>query len=144
MPKCFKCGQIKPESLFYKYPNGKLRRPCKGCAKQYQRLYDRKHRREQHKKYLRQNLETQKMWEVKHPEYKKIQNIAQKYPKLKQCEFCPRTKKLERHHPDYDYPDIFATCCRECHIWIRADVRGDTIRLGTKWVFRKGVSSTEF
>jgi len=34
------------------------------------------------------------------------------------CEFCGATENLVRHHPDYDYPEIFVTVCKSCHNWI--------------------------
>lgn len=40
-----------------------------------------------------------------------------------ECELCPeddvKTEDLERHHPDYSYPEIFVTCCSQCHKWLR-------------------------
>ena len=35
-----------------------------------------------------------------------------------QCEFCGSTNDLEGHHPDYQYPEIFVTCCKSCHTWL--------------------------
>ena len=32
------------------------------------------------------------------------------------------TQNLKRHHPDYDYPDIFVTCCSSCHAHIHQGV----------------------
>lgn len=37
---------------------------------------------------------------------------------LEFCELCPEDDKqrtIERHHPDYDYPLIIISCCKECH-----------------------------
>jgi len=47
------------------------------------------------------------------------------FPLASECELCPeddkRTENLEHHHPDYDYPEIFVTCCRQCHKWIEVN-----------------------
>lgn len=45
-------------------------------------------------------------------------HIAQKLPLLEFCELCPDEHvrhAIQRHHPDYDYPEIFVSLCRECH-----------------------------
>jgi hypothetical protein len=34
------------------------------------------------------------------------------------CEFCGSVVDLMRCHPDYDYPLIVVTVCRECRSWI--------------------------
>ena len=35
------------------------------------------------------------------------------------CEFCGSVDDLMRFHPDYDFPLIVVTVCRECRGWIR-------------------------
>jgi hypothetical protein len=36
-----------------------------------------------------------------------------------ECELCPENdiikENLARHHPDYNYPEIFVTVCYSCH-----------------------------
>lgn len=71
----------------------------------------------------------QKYWE-RNPKRKRAHAISQHIPLASKCELCPNTENLERHHPNYDYPHIFVTVCRECHNWItkddRAIMRGTT------------------
>ena len=31
------------------------------------------------------------------------------------CEICDSTDKLERHHPNYDFPLFIQTLCKKCH-----------------------------
>ena len=42
-------------------------------------------------------------------------------PILKECQDCGATKKLQRHHPDYNKPDLFKVLCGPCHA--KADQR---------------------
>lgn len=45
--------------------------------------------------------------------------VARILPLQDHCELCPeddvRTEGLEKHHPDYNYPLIVVTACRDCH-----------------------------
>lgn len=41
--------------------------------------------------------------------------IASKLPLGSCCELCDSILNLARHHPDYDFPEIFVTVCRSCH-----------------------------
>ena len=132
MPKCSKCGKVKPESLFYKRANGKLFGVCKECIRKYQMDYYLKHKQQ----YLNQAKKDQKRYRKERPKVYAAVDKARKYPIAKKCEFCGRTKNLQRHHPDYNYPEIFVTCCKECHIWIEQDIKGNVIWFGGKWVFR--------
>jgi hypothetical protein len=56
---------------------------------------------------------------VQRPEVLKAHNESQKFPLGLKCELCPegeeRTNDLEKHHPDYNYPEIFVTVCSICH-----------------------------
>lgn len=62
----------------------------------------------------------------RNPEKLKAHNfvITNNLPLNAECEFCGSTKKLQRHHPDYDEPAIYVTCCIKCHMWIegRTDI----------------------
>jgi hypothetical protein len=68
---------------------------------------------------------------------------SHKTPLASECEFCgvhegtphivrydgkPTPVKLTRHHPDYDYPEIFVTACRECHNYIGIDEKRERQR----------------
>jgi len=57
-----------------------------------------------------------------HPEIIHSRRMALSYPLDSQCELCGSTQNLKRHHPDYDYPDIFVTCCSSCHAHIHQGV----------------------
>lgn len=55
------------------------------------------------------------------PKEKLFYYYAWKVPLAKLCELCPdddKKKAVERHHPDHDYPEIFVSCCRSCHMYI--------------------------
>lgn len=41
--------------------------------------------------------------------------VSEKLPLADSCEFCGSLENLGRHHPDYRYPEIYVTCCAECH-----------------------------
>jgi len=48
-------------------------------------------------------------------------NIEQ-YPLAEYCELCPeedRKKPRDRHHPDYNYLEIYVSVCSKCHLWLR-------------------------
>jgi len=54
----------------------------------------------------------------------KLRYLTRHYVPLgSDCELCPsedvRTIGLEHHHPDYDFPLVTVTVCRECHGWLR-------------------------
>lgn len=42
--------------------------------------------------------------------------IAYKFPLGDKCEYCDTVENLQRHHPSYDYPEIFNTACQSCNI----------------------------
>jgi hypothetical protein len=68
------------------------------------------------------NAHYQSVWRERNPEKEKIHGLARSVLRISQCEICPeddiRTTTLERHHPDYDYPEIIVTVCQECHKWV--------------------------
>jgi len=43
---------------------------------------------------------------------------ARRLPLGELCEFCDEINGLVRHHPDYNLPEIYVTCCFECHKWV--------------------------
>lgn len=53
-----------------------------------------------------------------HPEIVIAHRLAKQIPLAEFCEMCPEDeirKATERHHPDYDFPEIIVSCCKECH-----------------------------
>lgn len=71
------------------------------------------------KKYPECSRKASRKWKRENPEKLRAEKMAQKHIQLSEsCEFCPAKENLERHHPDYNYPLITVTTCRECHRWI--------------------------
>jgi hypothetical protein len=69
--------------------------------------------RERQIKYFRK-------WRGSHRDkHRAIRNAQQTVPLGGRCEFCGSTDDLMRFHPDYGYPLIVVTVCRECRGWIR-------------------------
>lgn len=103
--------------------------------KTYMKIYNKQHAQEQrlwrftHQEQQRQNIQKSNL---RHPDrnsgrtnyipgrqvcYKK----AQKLPLTCFCELCPDDDKrvaVVRHHPDYDHPELFVSCCQSCHMFV--------------------------
>lgn len=109
----------------------RLRNPEK--HREGNRKYYQKHKKEiarRHRKWRERNKEKLNQyfrnWKKDNPKKYKahyyISNNKHKFPLNKECELCPeddiKTENLERHHPDYDYPEIYVTVCDKCHQWI--------------------------
>jgi hypothetical protein len=61
---------------------------------------------------------TSKMWVAQNQAIKK-------YPLAKFCELCPTDdvhEAVNRHHPDYNYPSIFLSLCKSCHVYVHKDL----------------------
>jgi hypothetical protein len=71
----------------------------------------REHRLLEQAKWREQNAERVKM-------YSYIHGHEKDFPLANGCEFCEDKELLVRHHPDYEYPEIYVTCCSMCHQWI--------------------------
>lgn len=97
-------------------------------ARKYRQTPEYKRKRREYEKRRRQRPEfkekerirNRKRWKTQPTRRAKtyVKKKGQKIPIHKQCEFCPSTGHLERHHPDYNYPDIFVTVCSECHWYV--------------------------
>jgi len=65
------------------------------------------------------NKEVKQKSFIKHKkEYEKMlyaRKMAQKIPLHSNCDICGSTKKLERHHWDYNKPLLVNTLCKTCH-----------------------------
>lgn len=95
---------------FSRYKKWSLRHPekVKECNRNSQQNHPELHRKAQTK------------YSNNHPEIIRAHNCSNHHVPLgKECELCPeddkRTENLERHHPDYNYPEIIVTVCKECH-----------------------------
>jgi hypothetical protein len=89
------------------------------------RVYNQQYHKKNKERIRKQQHDTQQKWHEDHREYYNMRSRAQQYclrhnlPMEKECELCPEDDKitidLERHHPDYNYPEIFVTVCGQCH-----------------------------
>jgi len=70
----------------------------------------------------KQRLLGQAKWREENAErvklYTYIHDHEEDYPLAEACEFCGDKERLVRHHPDYDHPEIYVTCCSMCHQWV--------------------------
>ena len=90
----------------------------------------------ENKEHVRERQrENQRKWQNENREYYNKRARAENYvhyhkrelPLARECELCPeddkRTDKLQRHHPDYDYPTIYVTVCPQCQKAIHIQLR---------------------
>jgi len=125
MKECFKCGEVKDLSEFYKHKmmsDGHLNK-CKECNKidvrknrknkaEYYRAYDRARGNRQNKEYTDQ-------WRAEKPKaykaHSKVSN-AIRDGKMKRlpCEICG-DKESHAHHDDYNYPLTVRFLCAIHH-----------------------------
>jgi hypothetical protein len=109
---CYKCKTTKTLDDFYKdssRSNGHCNR-CKVC--------DRKHDAELSttELYKARHLKNQTKFIANHPERSNIYRQASKIELNNKCERCSATsKRLIRHHPDYNQPQNIITLCDLCH-----------------------------
>ena len=69
--------------------------------------------RERHIEYFRK-------WRGSHRDkHRAIRNAQQTVPLGSCCEFCGSVDDLMRLLPDYVYPKVVVTVCRDCRGWIR-------------------------
>jgi len=134
MKQCSRCKRILPVLEFSKDRRTKdgLQSQCKRCKVES--------KREWRYKNPEKRMEILRRWKDKNPDKVKEQRkrYNQRYPKkikayqfisnnklelAKECELCGNTENLEHHHPDYDYPEIYVTVCKECHTWIHQPIR---------------------
>lgn len=142
MKKCFKCGEMKPFSEFYKHPqmaDGRVNK-CKSCNKkdvsenyraniEHYKEYEKErmrlpHRKAAVKKYAQENPDVikkvRKTYQAKWP-LKKIAHyltsnaIRNKRIIKKPCIVCGELK-VEAHHEDYYKPLEVQWLCRKHHL----------------------------
>lgn len=124
--KCFKCGQTKPLSEFYKHPmmaDGHLGK-CKECNKHdarqnrklnidYYREYDRKRGSRQSSGYLK-NYRKENI--NKYRAVNMVNNAIRSKKLFKEpCEICGTRKAVHAHHDDYAKPLNVRWLCAAHH-----------------------------
>ena len=139
--KCFKCGEKKPLSEFYKHSqmaDGHLNK-CKECNKkdvrqnrsekhQYYIDYDRKRyvtnkngRKDKALSRKSKNNNAKTDWRKRNPEKYKAHGIVQKaltsglLEKSEICEVCGHECDTQGHHEDYSKPLAVVWVCSDCH-----------------------------
>jgi hypothetical protein len=103
--RCSECGKLFSEE------NKKIRGLYKFCSEKCRRENELRYGREVRSKLSRS-------WQKKYPEKLRAEKLAQKIPLKEFCELCPeddKRKAVMRHHPDYNYPEIFVSTCGACH-----------------------------
>jgi hypothetical protein len=139
---CFKCGETKPLSEFYKHPqmaNGHLGK-CKECCKKdtvenykknrpHYALYERKRFQTDHRK--KKVIEYQKRRRANNPEknhcYSVTSNAIRDGKLIKQpCEVCG-SLEVEAHHDDYSQPLKVRWLCRKHHLEVHGKKAYDFI-----------------
>ena len=133
--QCFKCGEVKPLSAFYKHKgmaDGHVNK-CKECNKKdvrenrkarvdYYREYDRERGNRQTSEYLR---EWREKYPAKHRAHQMVR-LAIKRGNLvpEPCESCG-ADKTHAHHDDYLKPLNVRWLCPACHkAWHDANGEG--------------------
>lgn len=129
--QCFKCGEVKPLSDFYKHKqmkDGHLNK-CKPCTRKDStenrwknidryRAYDRE-------RGSRQSYDRTKEYRKKYPNKHKATNMINNAIRDKKlfkepCEVCGSTDNLHAHHDDYLKPlNIRWLCAAHHHQWHR-------------------------
>ena len=126
--KCFKCGEVKPLSAFYKHKrmaDGHVNK-CKECNKldvrknrrikvDYYREYDRQRGNRQNYSYVK-NYRNE--FPMKYAAHIFVSNSVRdgKMERPSHCESCGDSHKfIHGHHDDYARPDVVRWLCPPCH-----------------------------
>ncbi len=133
MKTCFKCGDRKPLSDFYRHKmmaDGRLGK-CKDCTKRDVSLhrqrniesireYDRQRSSQPHRIELRRRVS--EAWRKTYPERNRAHQRARRAVKrgiIAKPESCGRCSspiaRLQMHHPDYSQPLLVEWLCKPCH-----------------------------
>jgi len=156
---CFKCGEIKTLSFFYKHPqmsDGYLNK-CKECAKKdvsvnyfknhdYYRFYDENRAALPHRVEMRERYSKTDAWKESHKKAVLKNLIKNKHKRaarimvsnavrdgrlLKQpCVFCGNDHRTNGHHCNYAKPLEVVWLCSKHHSWVHGLVK--TKRLQSK------------
>lgn len=138
--KCFKCGETKHLSLFYKHSqmaDGHVNK-CKECNKkdvrenredknEYYIAYDKKRSSEPERNAKK--LSYSKKYTKENPIKRKAQNSIEYKIKSGQilkpctCEFCGSSKSIHAHHSSYseDMWNVVTWLCGKCHVRLHKD-----------------------
>lgn len=130
--ECFKCGQVKDSSCFYRQRSNTdgLFGKCKECTKrdvldnrkaniERIREYDRKRGKDPQR--IARVTATVAAWRKKHPDRAKAQGVlyrAVRDGKLQRpdtCSRCGKKARIEAHHNDYSKPLEVLWVCKPCH-----------------------------
>lgn len=125
--KCFKCGQVKSLSDFYKHKamaDGHVNK-CKECNKldvsnnrnekiNYYRDYDRKRGNRQS---AERRSEYVKKYPMKHRAHRMVSNAVRdgRIKRETKCQECGSDFAVHAHHDDYAYPLSVRWLCAACH-----------------------------
>ena len=142
--RCFKCGETKPLSAFYKHPrmaDGHVNK-CKECNKKdvrenLQKNFEhyQEYEKERAAKKLVHRVEYKKKWSKEYqedfPNKRKAASAvgyAIKSGKLVascNCEVCGSDKSIQAHHASYaeDMWLVVTWLCSRCHVRLHADFR---------------------
>lgn len=151
--RCFKCGETKPLSLFYKHPemaDGHVNK-CKECNKKDVRenlQANFEHYQEYEKvraaKKLPHRVEYKVKWDktrdTEFPNKKKavsaVGNAVKRGALIKpcNCEVCGSEKFIQAHHSSYseDMMLMVTWLCSRCHVRLHADFRHNLGSWGTQ------------
>ena len=125
--KCFKCGEVKPLSAFYKHAkmsDGHVNK-CKECNKidvsknrakniEHYREYDRRRGSRQNADYFR---EYRKTYPNKYKAQTMVSNALRdgRMKKETNCSQCNSDFHVHAHHDDYSFPLTIRWLCAACH-----------------------------
>lgn len=124
---CFKCGERKPLTGFYKHSgmrDGHVNK-CKECNRQdvrsnrktkieYYRAYDRKRGNRQDSEYRKRYISDNP---IKYGARTMVGNAVRdgRLDKARNCECCGEATRLHGHHDDYAKPLSVRWLCSACH-----------------------------
>jgi len=83
---------------------------------------EKKWRSEHRKQFLNYQKEYQKKYRKEHQKEANARKNDWRLPLASECELCPEDDKqpaIDRHHPDYNYPNIIVSVCGPCHRGIK-------------------------
>ena len=121
---CNVCGR-ELELLLGFYKNGthgdtqRYTFTCKECFKKSLKLNYRPRNRKEYyhsQEYKAINAAKAKRYNERNPLKVNARKLSLKIPRKNKCEKCSNTKKLEKHHKDYNKPFELVTLCRSCHL----------------------------
>lgn len=140
--RCFKCGETKPLSAFYKYSgmaDGHVNK-CKECNKKdvrdnysanndYYRQYDKERLKDKNSPRNLKKLEYSRKYDKENPQKAKAQYTLGNAIRDKRlvrgcsCEYCGSPHNIHGHHSSYseDMWLIVTWLCGKCHVRLHKD-----------------------